>query len=127
MTFNGDDPSIGSGTVGACFAMARPSRPLARVLDGFLRVVLAWRPTHDVFDDPERDPRLSAWRAYRRRQQDARIAEEADVMISDFGGDAYFEARRREMEASDEKWAQHWGLVALMIARKMYGAGGDEP
>ena len=40
-------------------------------------------------------------------------------MISDFGADAYFEARRREHEASSDAIAKDWGQLALAVARKM--------
>jgi hypothetical protein len=47
------------------------------------------------------------------------IDEEARAMISDFGVDAYCEARRREHEASSDAMAQDWGQIALAVARKM--------
>ena len=40
-------------------------------------------------------------------------------MINDFGVDAYFEARRREHEASSDAMAKDWGQIASAVARKM--------
>ena len=40
-------------------------------------------------------------------------------MINDLGIDAYFEARRREHEASSDATAKDWGQIALAVARKM--------
>ena len=40
-------------------------------------------------------------------------------MINDFGVDAYFEARRREHEASPDAMAKDWGQIASAVARKM--------
>ena len=40
-------------------------------------------------------------------------------MISDFGADAYFEARRKEDEASSDAIAKDWGQIALAVARKV--------
>jgi hypothetical protein len=48
-----------------------------------------------------------------------RIEVEAETMISDFGTDAYIEARRREHEASSDAIAKDWGQIALAVARKV--------
>ena len=55
----------------------------------------------------------------RRRARIERIdsAAEAEALIRDFGEGAYYEARRREYEASSHAIATDWGLVALAVAR----------
>ena len=46
------------------------------------------------------------------------IDAEAETLISYFGVEAYFEARRREREASSEAIAKDWSRVARAVARK---------
>ncbi len=55
----------------------------------------------------------------RQRARMERIEVEAETMISDFGTDAYFEARRKEHEASSDAIAKDWGQIALAVARKV--------
>ena len=55
----------------------------------------------------------------RQRARMERIEVEAETMISDFGADAYFEARRKEHEASSDAIAKDWGQIALVVARKV--------
>jgi hypothetical protein len=46
------------------------------------------------------------------------VAFEAEALIVNFGGEAYFVACRRAQEASSEMLATDWREVALTIARK---------
>jgi hypothetical protein len=46
------------------------------------------------------------------------ISSEAEALISDFGGEAYAEARRRAKEASSDFLARDWSEVALVITRR---------
>ena len=46
------------------------------------------------------------------------ISSEAAALISDFGCEAYVEARRRAEEASSDPLAWDWSEVALVITRK---------
>ena len=55
----------------------------------------------------------------RQRARIERIEVEAETMISDFGADAYFEARCKEHEASSDEIAKDWGQIALVVARKV--------
>ena len=55
----------------------------------------------------------------RQRARTERIEVEAETMIGDFGVDAYFEARRREHEASSDAIAKDWSQIALAVARKV--------
>ena len=55
----------------------------------------------------------------RQRARMERIEVEAETMISDFGADAHFEARRKEHEASSDAIAKDWGQIALVVARKV--------
>jgi hypothetical protein len=55
----------------------------------------------------------------RQRARMERIEVEDETMIGDFGADAYFEARRREHEASSDAIAKDWGQIALAVARKV--------
>jgi hypothetical protein len=107
-------------------AMGDRMKTIAKLCSEFSQLLLAGSSEAEAFRDPALDPDLSTWRAYRQREQAARIEEEADVMIHDFGVDAYSEARRRELEATAEARARHWTLVALAIARKTYEKRGDE-
>ena len=58
--------------------------------------------------------------SYHQRPDELRLAisSEAEALISDFGGDAYVEARRRAKEASSDFLARDWSEVALVITRK---------
>ena len=58
--------------------------------------------------------------SYHQRRHDLRLAIsfEAEALISDFGGEAYAEARRRAKEASSDFLARDWSEVALVVARK---------
>jgi hypothetical protein len=58
--------------------------------------------------------------SYRQRQRKLRlgIGVEAEALISDFGPEAYWAARRRAQEASSDAIARDWNGVALAIARK---------
>ena len=53
----------------------------------------------------------------RRRVRIERIDSEAEALISDFGEAAYYEARRRQREASSDAIATDWGFVSLAVAR----------
>lgn len=55
----------------------------------------------------------------RQRARMERIEVEAETMISDFGADAYFEARRREHESSSDAIAKDWDQIALAIAGRV--------
>jgi hypothetical protein len=59
--------------------------------------------------------------SYHQRPHDLRlaIACEAEALMSDFGGEACAQARRRAEEASSDFLARDWSEAALMIARKM--------
>ena len=58
--------------------------------------------------------------SYHQRAHELRLAvsSEAEALISDFGGEAYAEARRRAEEASSDFLARDWSEVALVVARK---------
>ncbi len=58
--------------------------------------------------------------SYKQRQRKLRlgIGLEAEALISDFGPEAYWAARRRAQEASSDAMARDWNGVALAIARK---------
>ena len=62
-----------------------------------------------------------------RRARIERIGTEAEALISVFGEAAYREARRREDEASSDKIARDWGLVALAVARQIGGREDVDP
>ena len=49
------------------------------------------------------------------------VAFEADVLIANFGGEAYGIARQRAEEASSEMLGRDWSEVARTIARKTGG------
>jgi hypothetical protein len=57
--------------------------------------------------------------SYHQRPHEMRLAisPEAEALISDFGGNAYAEARRRAREASNDALARDWSVVAAKIAR----------
>jgi hypothetical protein len=46
------------------------------------------------------------------------VAFEAEALIANYGGEAYFVACQRAQEASSEMLATDWREVALTIARK---------
>lgn len=46
------------------------------------------------------------------------ISIEAEALITNFGDDAYTEARRRAEEASSGFLARDWNAVALTVTRK---------
>ena len=52
-----------------------------------------------------------------RRHARIEIEAEAQALVRDFGDVAYFEACRREHEASSHAIARGWGSVALAVAR----------
>src|ERR1700722_89083 len=58
--------------------------------------------------------------SYHQRPHELRLAisSEVEALISDFGGEAYVEARRRAKEASSDFLARDWSEVALVITRK---------
>jgi hypothetical protein len=62
-----------------------------------------------------------------RRARIGRIGTEAEALISVFGEAAYREARCREDEASSDKIARDWGLVALAVARQIGGGEDVDP
>ena len=45
------------------------------------------------------------------------ISLEAEALISNFGDEAYVEARRRAEEASNDLLARDWDAVALTVTR----------
>jgi|SRR5208283_4135734 len=60
----------------------------------------------------------------RRRARIENIDAEAEALVRDLGDFAYGEARRRESEASSDKIARDWGLVALAV-RRLIGRSKD--
>jgi hypothetical protein len=58
--------------------------------------------------------------SYHQRPHDLRlaIAFEAEALMSDFGGEACAQARRRAEEASSDFLARDWSEVALVVAHK---------
>jgi hypothetical protein len=69
---------------------------------------------------------MLSWLPHRRARIE-RIGTEAEALISVFGEAAYREARRREDEASSDKIARDWGLVALAVARQIGGREDVDP
>ncbi len=59
---------------------------------------------------------MLSW-ALRRRARIERIDSEAEALVRDFGETAYYEAHRRQYEASSDSIATDWGFVALAVAR----------
>jgi hypothetical protein len=57
--------------------------------------------------------------SYYQRPHELRLAItfEAGALIADFGAEAYVEARRRAVEASNDFLARDWSEVALLITR----------
>jgi hypothetical protein len=58
--------------------------------------------------------------SYHQRPHELRLAIsfEAEALIAKFGVEAYAEARRRAIEASNDFLARDWSEVALVITRK---------
>jgi hypothetical protein len=58
--------------------------------------------------------------SYHERPRELRLAiiVEAEALISNFGDEAYVEARRRAEEASSDFLARDWSEVAFMVTRK---------
>ena len=69
---------------------------------------------------------MLSWFPHRRARIE-RIDTEAEALIRDFGEAAYGEARHREYEASSDKIARDWGLVALAVARQVGGREDVDP
>jgi hypothetical protein len=61
---------------------------------------------------------MSSWLP-RRRARIERIDAEAEKLIRESCDDAYFEAIRRENEASSDKIAKDWSRVALVVAHEL--------
>jgi hypothetical protein len=59
--------------------------------------------------------------SYHHRPHELRLAIsfEAEALLADFGADAYAEARRRAIEASNNTLARDWSEVALVITWKV--------
>lgn len=62
-----------------------------------------------------------------RRARVARTEAEADELIREFRDDAYFEAIRRESEASSDAIAKDWSRVALAVAHKLRTSTAVDP
>jgi len=61
---------------------------------------------------------MRSWTAFQRER--VAIAEAvADAMISEFGVEAYREARIRKRDATTNDLTAHWKRVALAITRKI--------
>jgi hypothetical protein len=58
--------------------------------------------------------------SYHQRPHELRLAisSEVEALISDFGAEAYGEARRRAEEAGRDFLARDWSYVAATIARR---------
>jgi hypothetical protein len=58
--------------------------------------------------------------SYHQRPHELRLAisSETEALISDFGGEAYAEACRRALEASNNSLAKDWSTVAATVARR---------
>ena len=61
---------------------------------------------------------MPSWLPHRRARVE-RTDPEAEVLIREFCDDAYFEAIRRENEASSDAIAEDWSRVALAVAHKL--------
>jgi hypothetical protein len=61
---------------------------------------------------------LRSWRAF-QRERIAFAEAAADVLINEFGVDAYREARRRKRDATTHDLTAHSSRVALAVARKI--------
>ena len=66
----------------------------------------------------ERGAEMSSWLPHRRARME-RIDAEAEELIRESCDDAYFEAIRRENEASSDAIAKDWSRVALAVAHKL--------
>jgi hypothetical protein len=60
---------------------------------------------------------MLAW-LLRRLERIERIHAAAGALMSEFGDEAYAEARRREGEANRDETARDWRRVALVVARR---------
>ena len=60
---------------------------------------------------------MLAWLLWQLERME-RIGAAARALMSEFGDDAYSEARRREREANQDQRARDWGRVALVVARR---------
>jgi hypothetical protein len=60
---------------------------------------------------------MLAW-LLRQLERIERIRAAAGALMSEFGDEAYAEARRREGEANRDKTARDWRRVALVVARR---------
>jgi hypothetical protein len=60
---------------------------------------------------------MLAW-LLRQLERIERIHAAAGALMSEFGDEAYAEARRREREANRDKTARDWRRVALVVARR---------
>ena len=60
---------------------------------------------------------MLAW-LLRQLERIERIHAVAGALMSEFGDEAYAEARRREREANRDKTAGDWRRVALVVARR---------
>jgi hypothetical protein len=60
---------------------------------------------------------MLAW-LLRQLERIERIHAAAGALMSEFGDQAYAEARRREREADRDKTARDWRRVALVVARR---------
>ena len=61
---------------------------------------------------------MPSWLPHRRARMERPDAE-AEELIRESGDDAYFEAIRRENEASSDAIAEEWSSVALAVAHKL--------
>jgi hypothetical protein len=69
---------------------------------------------------------MLAW-LLRQLERIERIHAAAGALMSEFGDEAYAEARRRECEANRDKTARDWRRVALVVARRTPRRVGLEP
>jgi hypothetical protein len=60
---------------------------------------------------------MLAW-LLRQLERIERIQAAAGALMSEFGDEAYAEARRREREANRDRTARDWRRVALVVARR---------
>jgi len=60
---------------------------------------------------------MLAWLLWRLERME-RIRAVAGALMSEFGDEAYAEARRREREGDRDGTARDWGRVALIVARR---------
>jgi hypothetical protein len=58
--------------------------------------------------------------SYHHRPHELRLAIplEAEALIAQYGGEAFTEARRRAVEASNDFLARDWREVALVVRRR---------